>query len=173
MSKSSTKWVIAAGLSLVVLVLFLSNKNAQPAQPLPTPVPSASPGGDGGASMIMMPGSSAIYVADQKPGQVAVVSTVYLNEPGFVAIHSSTEGEPGPISGISDHIENSADMLEISLDDPLEDGEEYYAKLYKDVNNNQLWDGPVTDTEVLFNDEPIMMSFRVSETAEEPPAVAF
>lgn len=179
MNKGTLPWVIAAALSLVLLGAFLTNRGRQANQPTPTPQPTEESrvapdveGDPGTIGQIVMQGASAVYVASQKPGDSVTVSTVFFAEPGFIAIYESEGGEPGELVGVSNYVESSADMIEIQLEAPTVDGEEYIAMLHKD-NGNAQWDGEEVDTPVIFNDEQISMIFMISESAEDVPEVAF
>lgn len=172
-------YVIIGGvvMVLIVAVLFMNNaaSNLSPTS-TQTPVSTATTevtADPNTISGIVMADSSAVYVADQKPGNTVTVSTVFFHEPGYVMIHKSVNGQPGAIIGVSDYVESSKDMLEVTVDEALVDGEEYFAMLHKDDGNgvydDAQTDAPITDPQ----GNIIMMNFRADADAEEAPAVVF
>lgn len=181
MSLRTVPWVISAGLSLVVLFWFISIQRQKAANmPAPTPISTVIPqptqtptiGSVDTSHKLVAEGASALFVADQRPGEFVTVSTVFLATPGYIVIHEIENGQPGEVLGVSRYIQSNADMIQIPLDELTVPGNSYIAALYSDDGNMQ-WDGTEVDTQITFNEAPVQMTFIVSEESEDPPAVAF
>lgn len=107
----------------------------------------------------------ALTVEDQFPGTVVFVSNVTLPKGGWVVIHRESGGAPGEIVGAGYF---GADVLtgEVNLSKTSQEGEKYYAVLYRD--NGDLNFDPKTD--LLYrdgNNQPVLASFTVTRTLLE------
>ena len=168
--------IILLGAIVIAAAVFIISSRPANGPKTSEQVTSKVPGSqnvDTSAGQMVLVGGSAIYVADQKPGNSVVVSTVVFGEPGFIMIHKSVDGAPGEIIGTGDYVESGGDMLIVEVDSPMVDGEKYFAMLHKDdgdkVYKSPAIDPPITDS--LGN--IVMMEFSVDTNAEEPPVVAF
>lgn len=89
---------------------------------------------------------STIAAAASGDGEVEVTAT--LVEPGFVTIHQSIGGAPGPIIGSSGYIESGTDVaMTLILSELMETGTTYVALLHVDNGDKRFVtedDMPVT-----------------------------
>lgn len=90
---------------------------------------------------------SAIAATASGDGEVEVTAT--LIEPGFVTVHQSIGGAPGPIIGSSAYIEAGSDVeMTVLLSELMEAGTTYIALLHVDDGDERLntaEDMPVTN----------------------------
>lgn len=81
-------------------------------------------------------------------GDDEVVVTATLIEPGFITIHQSIGGAPGPIIGASEYIVAGADIgVTLNLSERMEPGVTYIALLHTDNGDERFIvseDMPVT-----------------------------
>lgn len=117
--------------------------------------------------------NSAIYVAEQKPGDRVLVSLVRLEKPGFVVIHEDAAGNPGKILGVSSLLPKgeTKNLLAVTLYRATKDGETIYAMLYFDNGDgafDDINDKPVLDS---VGGVPMLMVVIVSKDAAEPGIV--
>ncbi|MBI4592245.1 hypothetical protein HY733_02245 [Candidatus Uhrbacteria bacterium] len=84
-------------------------------------------------------GDDAIYVENQPSGQTFVqAGFVVLSKPGYIVIFDDRSGVPGSVIGESELWETGGEHLVVSIDEPLSDGQVYYAVLYHDDGNNRF-----------------------------------
>ena len=131
----------------------------------------SSPVDDNSSGLII--DSSAIYVAEQKPGNSVIVSMARFEKPGFVVIHEDNVGAPGKILGASSLLASgeAKNLPPIMLSRLTRDSEEIYAMLHFDNGDGKFdaaYDKPVLDK---VGNEPMMMITAVSEDAAEPGIV--
>ncbi len=95
---------------------------------------------------VEIPGSmlAATAVGD---GEVEVIATMI--QPGFVTVHQSLGGAPGPIIGTSGYIESGTDVpMTLGLSELMDAGTTYIALLHVDNGDKQFVitdDMPVTN----------------------------
>lgn len=129
--------------------------------------------GSAGDSSGLVVSNSAIYVAEQMPGQSVSVSIARLEKPGFVVIHEDAAGATGQILGVSRWLPvgETKIPLPIRLSRATTDGETIYAMLHFDNGDGQFDatdDEPVLDS---VDGDPMMMVVTVSQDATEPGVV--
>ncbi len=94
---------------------------------------------------VEIPGST---IAATASGDGEVEAIVTLIEPGFVTIHQSIGGAPGPILGTSGYLETGADVgVTLMLSELMEAGTTYVALLHVDDGDERFAaseDMPVT-----------------------------
>lgn len=95
---------------------------------------------------VEIPGSTITATA-LGDGEVEVIAT--LIQPGFVTVHQSLGGAPGPIIGTSGYIDSGTDVaMTILLSESMSTGTTYIALLHVDNNDKQFVvadDMPVTN----------------------------
>ena len=113
-------------------------------------------------------GPNAIYVAEQRPGKELIANMVNLASRGYVVIHESLEGTPGPIIGNSELLEKAENNnVRIVLSRPAYDDEELIAMLHSEkeyAGFDPVKDLPIKDTA----GNPVHMIFHVSVDAPDP-----
>ncbi|OGZ10461.1 MAG: hypothetical protein A3D67_03640 [Candidatus Lloydbacteria bacterium RIFCSPHIGHO2_02_FULL_51_22] len=116
-------------------------------------------------------GPNAIYVAEQRPGKELIANMVNLASRGYVVIHESLEGTPGPIIGNSELLEKAENNnVRIVLSRPAYDDEELIAMLHSEkeyAGFDPVKDLPIKDTA----GNPVHMIFHVSAGAPDPATV--
>lgn len=127
----------------------------------------------GGDSAGLLIGKSAIYAAEQIPGNKVLVSIVRLEKPGFAAIHEDAAGAIDGILGVSGLllVGETKNLPPIALSRETKDGETIYAMLHFDDGDGKfdaVKDKPALDS---MDDAPIMMIVVVSKDADEPGIV--
>lgn len=125
-------------------------------------------------SMGLIVGKNALNVNDQKPGILANISLVILEDKGYVVIHEITDGKPGKIIG-SSALLNRGESKNISVElfNTLKEGKSYMAMLHID-NGDGLFEASLDNTAI--NDEVskdiIMMEFQVSANANSDNGIS-
>lgn len=116
---------------------------------------------------------NAIYVAEQAPGQIIVVSVVLLEQPSFVVIHEDVSDAPGKILGASNLLPSGeTKSASVALSRETKNDETVYAMLHLDNGDgkfNAAGDKPVIDP---IGNEPVMIVVVVSADAVLPGAVS-
>ncbi len=104
-------------------------------------------------------GTNRIVMSDQYPGNVVNVSSVQLDQPGYIAIHKDNNGQPGAVIGYA-HFDKGINPGKITLTTPTVEGGTYYAMLHSDNGDNKFSetaDAALKDS----NGNIIMKIFRV------------
>ena len=122
-----------------------------------------------GDSVNLIISDNAIYVSEQKPGKIVLVSLIQFEKPGFVVIHEDNAGVPGKILGVSNLLARgeTKNLPPITLSRETKDGEVIYAMLHFDNGDDKFDaanDKPVLDK---VGNEPMMTIAIVSEDAVE------
>lgn len=135
-------------------------------------IPKYSPGRYEDSSGLRV-GRSALYVADQLPGDKIKVSLVHLEKPGFLVIHEDRAGYTGKIIGSSELLSagETQNPSPVMLSRITTDGEVIYAMLHFDNGNSvfkESEDKPALDS---ISGEPVMMIVMISNDVEEPGAI--
>lgn len=81
---------------------------------------------------VVLPGTNTLDVADQTSGMLVTISTVTLNEQGWVAIHEDSDGNPGRILGAALVFAGERNNVPVELLRATEAGKTYYAMLHAD-----------------------------------------
>ncbi|WP_246983444.1 DUF7282 domain-containing protein [Halorientalis marina] len=121
-----------------------------------------------------------VRIDDQSgDGTTVTVRSVTMSEGGFVAIHSVTEdGGVGPVIGNSEYLsEGQSTGVEVTLDEPLSDGQQVIAMPHLDTNGNQQYDFPQADSPYTANGSAVTDSAQytiatptpTTDTTTEPP----
>lgn len=112
-----------------------------------------------------------------------IVQSIFLSSGGFVAIHRVNEdGSPGEIIGASEYLEPEVDNqdVEVTLDQPLSEGQTLIGMPHLDTNENQTFDfvtsdgeadGPYTDADGNPITDPAVIT--VSDDDDGAPALVF
>ncbi|PSP98880.1 PGF-CTERM sorting domain-containing protein [Halobacteriales archaeon QS_4_70_19] len=104
----------------------------------PATVNVSDSGAGGGTATVSVSNQSA----DGEAPSVTVDSAT-LSEGGFVTIHDATVTEDaiGSVRGTSDYLEaGTHEDVEVSLDEPIEEGSMFFAMPHKDTNGNEQYD---------------------------------
>lgn len=170
--------IAIVGLLTVVGVVW-SSKALAPTAPVPaTSNDNVEPGSvvhnlppDGGASSFARIADNALFLVEQRPGNMIIVNIVALLSPGYVVIHESANGKPGAIIGASALLENNGGQnIPITLIRPAKDGEELIAMLHTEksvAGFDPQTDLPIRDTE----GNIIHAVFGVSASALDPSTI--
>lgn len=116
---------------------------------------------------MMLVGTDAVYVDDQPSGAMEVlVGFAVMKDAGFVVVHADDDGVPGAAIGTSALLPaGGGEHVTVTLQEALEDGEIYYAVLYRDDGDggfDATEDRQVTDA----SNNVILMTFAASTDAE-------
>ena len=157
--------------TLVITILLVG-----PEKPLSeqTKTPSAmEPSRSATFESMLEAADNAIYVENQKTGASSVqIGFVVLSRPGYVVVFNDQQGIPGSVIGQSDLLSSGGEHFAIPVNNPLQEGEVYYAMLYHDDGDGRLRlekDVQVTDSQ----NSVILMNFIASQEAEpEQGAIA-
>ena len=85
--------------------------------------------------------ASVVFEAQESDGSSIVVASVTLPAPGFIAVHSNSDGAPGPIIGHSDLLpEGTTTDVSVALDTPLEAAEILFPMAHIDINGNGVYE---------------------------------
>lgn len=153
------QWVVTVIVIIVLVVLgyfmFKGNDAAAPATG-----DDAANGGSLAAGSV-----NRVVVTDQFPGNIVLLSSVQLSNPGFVVIHKDTAGAPGDVIGVQ-YFEKGINPGRIVLTSSTVEGGIYYAVIHSD-NGNKVFDAaadlPLKDA----SGNVIMKLFRASSNITE------
>jgi hypothetical protein len=124
------QWVVTAIVIIILIVigiLVFGNKGGE----LPTDeTPTTTPGTTVGVNRIVM--------SDQYPGNVVYLSSVQLENGGWVVVHANNNGQPGAILGQT-YFEKGINPGRVTLTSSTVEGGTYYAVLRSD-DGNKLFD---------------------------------
>lgn len=86
---------------------------------------------------------NSVVVNDQVPGDVVFYNNLILSEDGFVVVRKDELGVPGEIIGVKtveagDNAPGNIDLIE-----PTVEGGKYFIELYKDVDENGVFNEEV------------------------------
>lgn len=151
------------------------------ASPQPTPVTQDLPLNDadpnnpatqGGAAGAMLAGSNTIFMNPQMPGSEIQVTTVMLQQPGYVVIHRDNNGEPGEVIGHSALLGTDVVDARVELNEAVVDGDQLYAMLHSD-DGDGVYEFPDADEPIVdeTTGEPVMMLFTISADADQQPVM--
>lgn len=110
--------------------------------------------------------ANRVIVSDQFPGNIVYVSSVQLENPGFVVIKKDKAGVPGEIIG-SQYFDKGINPGKITLKTGTVEGGTYYAIIYSDTDGDKVFneakDMPVKDK----TGNIIMKLFRATSAASD------
>lgn len=137
------QWVVTVIVIIVLIVIgvmVFGNKGGQ--------APAASTASTNTTGTTSTTGVNRIVMADQYPGNVAYLSSVQLENGGWVVIKDDNNGQPGDVIGET-YSPAGIDPVKVTLTSPMVDGGTYYAILYTG-NNPTSFDPtaeqPLTDS---------------------------
>jgi hypothetical protein len=82
--------------------------------------------------------ANRVTMNDQYPGNVVYISSIQMDQPGYVAIHANNNGTPGKVIG-SAHLDKGINAnIKVTLSQPLIDGQTYYAMLHGDDRDGKF-----------------------------------
>lgn len=148
------QWVVTVIVIIVLIiigVMVFGNKGSS------TPVSTTT------ATNTPAPASAQvnrIVMADQYPGNVAYLSSVQLQNGGWIVIKNDNNGQPGDIIGET-YSPAGINPVKVTLTSPMVDGGTYYAILYTGNNSatfSATAEQPLTDA----NGNVIMFVFHAS-----------
>lgn len=110
--------------------------------------------------------ANRVVVSDQFPGNIVYLSSVQLENPGFVVIKKDNAGTPGDIIG-SQYFDKGINPGKVTLKSSTVEGGTYYAVIYSDTDMNKVFDAtkdmPLKDAA----GNVIMKIFRASSATPE------
>jgi len=121
---------------------------------------------------MLLTGGNAIYLENQTAEQTQVlIGYVVLSAAGYVVVYDDNDGVPGEVVGVSDLLEDGGEHILMRVDEPLQDGEIYYAMLFHDDGDGLF--RALSDTQAIDStDSVILMTFEATiDAAPEVEAV--
>jgi hypothetical protein len=110
--------------------------------------------------------ANRVVITDQFPGNIVYVSSVQLENPGFVVIKKDNAGTPGDVIG-SQYFDKGINPGKVTLKTPTVEGGTYYAVIYSDTDGNKVFDAakdmPLKDAA----GNIIMKIFRATSSSTE------
>lgn len=76
--------------------------------------------------------ANGVVVADQQPGRTVVISSLIVEQNGWVVIHKDAAGKPGPVIGETYLTAGEHSQVTVNLREATVDGMTYYAMLHVD-----------------------------------------
>lgn len=124
------QWIvtIVVVIALIIIGVMVFGKKSTPVEPVVdnTPAPTQT-----------MNSANRIVMTDQYPGNVVYLSSVALEQPGFVVIHKDNAGQPGAVIG-SAYFDKGIAPGKVTLTSPTVDGSTYYAVLHADDGDKKF-----------------------------------
>lgn len=155
-------------LSLVIMTLMLGGcgKKAEPSARGSQDGGSQSSGTSTGEADIK-PTSNLIRSENQPASGIIYVREIYLEYPGYIALHRLNEdGSLGEMMGLTHAIKGNKEQVDVKLNHPINDGEKLAVVMYKDDGDIKFTD-PETDTIVTDDDgKPIMSIITINNSLE-------
>ena len=152
------QWVVTVIVIIVLIVIgvmVFGNKGSQaPATTETTPAPTSQTGA-----------VNRIIMADQYPGNVVYLSSVQLQNGGWVVIKSDNAGQPGDTIGET-YSASGINPVKITLTKPMVDGGTYYAILYTG-NNTATFSSTAEQSLTDPTGAVIMHVFHASASADQ------
>lgn len=149
---------LAVGIVVVILVIiaFTVVRSRLPqfrvGKTSPTPTP---------AMEVTEVTKSAISASKHTPASTAVVDSVTLEKPGFVAINDDQNGQPGQILGVSQLLQaGTYENVTITLSRKTVSGENLFAMAH--IDNGDGTFGELNDEPAKEDDTVVMAQFQVS-----------
>lgn len=153
------QWVVTVIVIIVLIVIgvmVFGNKGSQ--APASTETSTTVPTGQTGAV-------NRIVMADQYPGNVVYLSSVQLQNGGWVVIKSDNAGQPGDTIGET-YSASGINPVKVTLTSPMIDGGTYYAILYTG-NNAAAFSATAEQALTDSTGAVIMHVFHASTTADQ------
>ena len=152
------QWVVTVIVIIVLIVIgvmVFGNKGSQaPATTENTPVTTDQTGA-----------VNRIVMADQYPGNVVYLSSVQLQNGGWVVIKSDNAGQPGDTIGEA-YSAAGINPVKVTLTSPMVDGGTYYAILYTG-NSSAAFSATAEQALTDSTGAVIMHVFHASVTADQ------
>ena len=136
------QWVVTVIVIIILIVIgfmVFGNKGAQ--VPPVTDNTSAAPATQSN-------NVNRIVMSDQYPGNVVYLSSVQMQNAGWVAIHKDNNGQPGAIIGYT-RFDAGINTGKVTLTQPTVEGGTYYAMLHNDDGDgvfDATKDAPLKDS---------------------------
>jgi hypothetical protein len=152
----------------IILSVFLSGCLHQGAIPEPSTNPGTPPISNRSATGNQS-ASNQIITEDQPPGNILYVREIYLEYPGYVAVHKLNENAGlGEMIGISHAIEGNKKQIDISLTQSVSHGEAVAVVMYRD-DGDITFNSPEIDVPITDETGQVMMSkFVIDRSATHP-----
>lgn len=124
------QWVVTiiVIIALIIIGVMVFGKKSSPVEPVVdnTPAPTET-----------MNSANRIVMTDQYPGNIVYLSSVALEQPGFVVIHKDNAGKPGAVLGTA-YFDKGIAPGKVILTSPTVDGSTYYAVLHADDGDKKF-----------------------------------
>ena len=128
----SWQWVVTVIVIVILVILGYYMLKGGSNTPTVTETPSATDTSDTTSNEI-----NRIVVSDQYPGNIVYVSSVQLENGGFVVIHKDDNGTPGAVIG-SGYFDKGINPGKITLTATTVEGGVYYAMLHSDDGDKKF-----------------------------------
>lgn len=99
------------------------------------------------------------------PETYRVDAWVSLNQPGFITVHESVGGAPGPVLATSTYMDTTAVVTSIAVDPEMTSGAEYVALLHVDNGDKQF--SMYDDLPVMSEGNVVKATFRAATPVTE------
>ncbi len=131
-----------------------------------------APAQPGPTTSAMWAEANGVVALDQRPGRTVVVSSLIVEENGWVVIHKDADGKPGAVIGETYVTTGEHAQVSVSLREATADGMSYFAMLHRDDGDRRFdisKDAPVRSAVL---EGVIMARFTADAEAGQMPAVS-
>lgn len=121
-------------------------------------------GGDAGQTTVTATGTLDAEDQSTDGSSLTVASVSIDSAPGWIAIHTDQDGQPGPVIGAASIPEGDSTDVTVEFDQPLEKTAELWPMLHIDdgeVGTYEFTEVEGTDLPVLEDDMPVMEQISV------------
>lgn len=116
------------------------------------------------------PVNNMIRSVNQPAGTIIYVREIFLEYPGYVALHRlNDDGSLGDMIGITHAIEGNKEQIDVTITETISNGETLAVVMYKDDGDIEFND-PETDTIVTGDDGSVIQS-TITIDDSQPPAL--
>jgi hypothetical protein len=136
----------------------------------PTPE-EPTPSQPGPTTSAMWAEPNGVVALDQRPGTSVVVSSLIVEQNGWVVIHKESNGGPGPVIGETYVEAGEYSQVNVSLRESTVDGNTYYAMLHRDDGDQRFDISKDAAVQSSVLQGTIMASFTTDVDAGDAPIV--
>lgn len=115
------------------------------------------------------PDKNMIRSVNQPAANIIYVREIYLEYPGYVALHRlNDDGSLGDMIGITHAIEGSKEQIDVAVNEPVNNGDKLAVVMYQDDGDIEFNDTE-TDTAVTDENGEVIKSIITIDDTTTPP----